>query len=188
MADDFALRLDGMDAAERAIFSVHRRAGGADMTELFDRIGLALETTTIERFDLGRDPDGKSWVPSQRVRKGAVGEHGPVKLKTGIISGRLRQSVTHRASASQVEVGTNVVYGRRFQLGFQGEETVKAHKRRVKQLFGRMLKEPMEVAVGSHKRTANQPARAFVGLSTEDREEIVALGEDWLAEIAEVEA
>lgn len=81
-------------------------------------------------------------------------------------------SVTHRASPTQVEVGTNVIYARRHQDGFHGTEQVAKHERVIQEAFGVRLLSPKEVTVGTFTRKANTPARPFLGMSPEAAAEI----------------
>lgn len=86
-------------------------ARAEDLTPAMDRIGAALVTSVIHRFESGMGPDGLPWKPSER----AVRERG----KTLVDSGRLMASITHVPGRDYVDVGTNVVYAAIHQLGGQ---------------------------------------------------------------------
>ena len=75
----------------------------------WDEVGQTLVSSTLYRFEEGRAPDGVPWLPSRRAR-----ETGGQTL---VDTARLRNSITHRASADGVEVGTNVVYAAIHQFG-----------------------------------------------------------------------
>jgi phage virion morphogenesis protein len=148
MSAAISITVRGDSLVEQRLAALAARAG--NLFPLFDRIGLMLESTTIERFDDERDPDGAPWKPSIRAR-----ETGG---KTLTDSARLKQSITYRAGSDQVEVGTNVRYAGIHQTG----GTIRGKSGPLK------FKLP--------------GGRAFLGLSSEDREEVIALTEDYIAE------
>lgn len=75
----------------------------SDMTELMDGIGRVLVTGGVERIiSSNTDPSGAAWQPSRRVQA-----HGG---KTLHLSGLLANSLTHRAAADHVVIGSNLVY------------------------------------------------------------------------------
>ena len=82
----------------------------------------------------------------------------------GVVTGRLRRSVTERTEASgdsvTSTVGTNLSYGRFWELGFQGVEQVRAHLRRM--VGGG------EAQVRAHSRNVNQAARPFLRPALDD--------------------
>ena len=76
---------------------------------MFDVIGQALVTSTVDRFERETGPDGRAWEPSQR----ALEEGGQTLTDKGL----LRGSITHVARRDGVDVGTNVPYGAIHQFG-----------------------------------------------------------------------
>jgi hypothetical protein len=87
-------------------------------------------------------------------------------------SGRLRRSINQRMEGVGTQtvsgyVGTNVVYGRRFEYGFSGNVTVKAHMRTITQAFGRSIS-PVQVSVGAYNMKANTPERSFLRSALSD--------------------
>lgn len=86
-----------------------RHMGGTD--ELTAAIGEQLVSSTIERFEDGKGPEGEAWKPSQR----AEGRGG----RTLLDKGRLRSSIVYEATPQRVVVGTNVVYAAIHQFGGQ---------------------------------------------------------------------
>jgi phage gpG-like protein len=81
-------------------------------------------------------------------------------------TGRLRRSInekfTENGTTFTSSVGTNVSYGRFWELGFHGIEEVKAHTRMMTMAWGRAVKEPREISVGAHQRELDQKARPFL--------------------------
>lgn len=80
-------------------------------------------------------------------------------------SGRLRGSITHdvRIEGDRVvaHIGTSVVYGRIWELGFKGPVTVKGHTRNIRQAFGKAIK-PTAVQVREHVRNLDVKPRPFI--------------------------
>lgn len=147
----FQVEID--DAAARAALARLVELG-ADLTPAMDEIGGMLETSTQMRFERGESPSGEPWPPSIR----AIAEHG----KTLIDSARLMQSITHQAARDRVRVGTNVIYAAVQQKGA------------VISSQGGYLK----FRIGDRwvqKRQVEIPARPFLGVSEDDRREIVAI-------------
>ena len=136
-----------------------------DLSPLMDRIGQALESSTVQRFEDEEAPDGSRWEPSLRAK-----ETGG---KTLTLSARLKQSITHRASATQVEIGTNVIYAG----VHQGGATIRGNPLLKFKLPGGLgFRSAAEVVI---------PARPFLGVSADDQDEIEALVEEYLLEGAE---
>lgn len=94
-------------------------------------------------------------------------------------TGRLMNSITRQATASEVRVGTNVVYAAVQHLGAKRGSfgtkmaTVKQHSRTMQVVFGRRLKTPKTVTVGTHQRRmalpwGDIPARPFMMVQDDD--------------------
>lgn len=158
MTQGVRIRVEG---AEAAIAALKRAAERADKPRgLYDAIGLSLVTSTQRRFEDEQGPDGQPWPPSIRARL----EGG----RTLFESGRLAQSITHQASDTGVEIGTNVLYGPIHQLG--GTIRPVSAERLVFRIGGRTIF-ATEVTI---------PARPFLGLDREDEKEIEATATEWL--------
>ena len=127
------VRDDAVPRIDRAV-----RALGPGAETVFDAIGTSLRTSTVKRFEEEKTPDGDPWPPSQRVLlKGG---------QTLTDTARLRNSITHVATAEQVEVGTNVVYAAIHQFGS-----------------------------GDLEKPKNIPERPFLGIDDDDRNTIERL-------------
>ncbi len=100
----------------------------------------------------------------------------PVKNRDGQPlrdTGRLMNSITRKATGSEVRVGTNVVYAAVHHFGAKRgsfgtkEVTVKPHTRLINQVFGRPLTKARKVNVRAHQRSmpmpwGDIPARPFM--------------------------
>jgi len=125
---------------------------GQNLEPLLDHIGASLVTSTQDRFEAERGPDGKKWKPwSTAYAKRRRARDGKAKILT--LDDYLSGSITHNASSDQVEVGSNMVYARIHQEGGQA---------------GRNL-------------AATIPARPFLGIDSDDEREIEASVQDYLA-------
>ena len=102
-------RVEFQDGAlKRQLQEIGRRA--EDLTPLMDMIGSHLAGSAQGRIGGSNTaPDGTPWPPSLRAR-----ETGG---RTLYDQGRLRDSITHRASAREVEIGSNLIYAAIHQFG-----------------------------------------------------------------------
>nr|WP_276608546.1 phage virion morphogenesis protein [Caulobacter sp. SLTY] len=139
---------------------------------LMRALGAYLRSSTRERFETQTAPDGSRWKPSIRAQLG-----GGVTL---VDHGILRDSFIDSAGEDFARVGTSDVRAGTFQFGRTKDEPVAAHSRTIRQAFGRPLASAVTVQVQAHTRNPNIVARPMVGVSIEDREEIVGLASDFL--------
>lgn len=81
---------------------------------------FAVEATAIKKLSIGQ--------PIRRSKSGRIVGLNPSVPPNPphVLTGRLRQSITHEVTASPTavvgRVGTNVVYARRLELGFVGTD------------------------------------------------------------------
>lgn len=112
--------------------------------------------------EFGADTEGKS-------KRDYLSGPRPSRLQP--VTGRLRSSVTHavteRENEIEVAVGTNVKYGKVWELGFQGTQQVRAHLRVVSKVFGETTKATVQ-SVSSHARKANIKPRPFLSPAIQD--------------------
>lgn len=165
-------------------------ARGANLYPALDAIGAAMVTSTQVRFERETGPDGQKWRPSKRAQK-----QGGQTLQD---SRRLFQSITHRATAGEVEIGTNVIYAAIHQFG--GTIQRAAYSKQVRHRTdakGNLLRTNLQgkglvFAKDAHKRALarwfevgahgiNMPARPFLGFDASDRQEALAIIADHLA-------
>lgn len=99
-----------------------RRLGRMNWTALHDEVGEYLEAEVAARFRSSQDPEGRPWPPLKKPRRQRAGRRTrrqPKRIKLLVQTGRLRGSVTHRATGTEVAVGTNLVYAARHNFGFE---------------------------------------------------------------------
>lgn len=108
-----------LPALQQHFDRLRERLGG-DLTPLMAAIGGVLESSTRERFESKRDPQGVSWEQlnpkTKEAKRTAKG-----RLRGGILvdRGDLRKSITWHATSQSVAVGTDRHYGRYHQEGTQ---------------------------------------------------------------------
>ena len=138
----------------KGIGEVERRLGalvqaGADLTPAMEDIGEHLLRTTRDRFVEEEDPEGSAWHPLSEATK-ARKKRNIDKILTR--DGYLRD-IVYRASRDSVEVGSPRIYAGTHQFGAE------------KGSFGTTER-------GSPIPFGEIPARPFLGLSDDDRDEI----------------
>ncbi len=147
------------------------RLSALDLRKVLTNIGSYMQSVTKRRFKESTDPEGRPWLPlsqatlSQRAggKKAYKKGGGLTKRAQGIFSnsrplvdrGHLRDSITYRVTGDGVEIGTNMVYGAIHQFGGMAG-------------WGRKVK---------------IPARPFLGVSPENRAEILRIINDHVEEV-----
>jgi len=145
-----------IDALNAALARVEGIAD-APLAELADGIGRLVQEQTRRRIeDEKTSPDGAPWPPNR--------EGTPILYRTGALS----RSVDYVASASGVTVGSGIVYAGVHQAG----ATIRPRNARA---LAFRLGDRLVFA-----KSVTIPARPWLGLSADNREEIVAATEDWL--------
>lgn len=98
-----------------------------------------------------------------------------------VVTGRLRRSIFSKVTQTATEVtgsvssSGDVKYAAIHEFGFDGDETVRAHTRTVKQAFGRTIA-PMKVEVQQHTRHMVMPERSFLRSSFVDLKQMLRDG------------
>lgn len=163
MAATLELRLRGDGAFEAVLGGLVR--GFDNLEPLMEIFGVYLESSTIERFDTETAPDGSAWQQSIRAK-----EEGGQTLTD---SSQLRSSIHAEPSSSSVRWGSNKINARMMNDG--GTIRAKGGGKLTFQLPG-----------GLGFRSVDQvtiPARPFLGINAEDEAELVALTEDFAADL-----
>jgi phage gpG-like protein len=136
-----------------------RRAIGQleDMTPIFTRVAEYMKGATEDRIQKGVSPTGAAWAPKsaatlERYRRLGYG----AKTRPLILKGALSSTVQRQASRDGAVIGSSLVYSRVMQEGAaKGAFGSDRHGRPIP--WGRI------------------PARAWLGISTEDEREIVEI-------------
>lgn len=109
-------------------------------------VGEAIRTSTLERFDRGKDPEGRPWKTSIRAQKDGG--------KTLVHHTQLRNSIHVDYSSRGVAVGTNLIYAATHQFGDRNR-TIRTKNGGVAHI---------EI-----------PARPYMGVTDEDMREITRI-------------
>ena len=135
------------------------RIADMDKAGINNAIAEGLRTSTIERFQAEKSPEGKKWKQSIRARE----EGGKTLTK----STALRSSIRSDSSADGLAIGTNDIRAATHQFG--DTRIIKAKRKKALRfrVNGRWVsKKEVKVTI---------PARPFLGVSEEDEEEIKEL-------------
>lgn len=157
-----SIRLEGDVSAllrrMRAYSEIDRRGLNAALAQ-------SIRESTLERFRQSRDPDGKRWKTSIR----AATTNG----RTLIDTSQLRNSIKAYSDEKGFAIGTNVKHAGTHQFGVSNR-TIRAKSRKGLrfQVGGKWVtKQQVKVSI---------PARPYLGLSSEDMEEIKATVEEFV--------
>ncbi|MDA0148852.1 phage virion morphogenesis protein [Vibrio sp. LaRot3] len=150
-----------------------RLADPANKRKLLRLIGAEVESQTHERFrETKRAPDGSKWQAwSSSYAKSRQGSQSLL-----MASGELDDSIQSFVKGNDaVHTGSPLAYARAIQDGFKGSVKIAAHNRRIEQAFGRALKFPVYQSIKAHTRKMNTPQRQYLGLSSENRKDLLTL-------------
>ena len=146
------VRIEIDDAQARAALDRLVKAG-ADLTPAMKEIGETLINSTRQRFFDHEAPDGTPWAPlTETTRRRKTRNVNKILTEEGT----LRGGIAYQAGADSVLVGSPDVRAGTHQFGA------------AEGAFGTM-------ANGAPIPWGDIPARPFLGLSDEDRSEIVAI-------------
>lgn len=136
----------------------------AKPSKLMKAIGASLESSTKRRFRSNVGPDGAPWKPSVRARlKGG---------RTLFEHGHLRDSITSDGDDEKAVVGTNLIYGPIHQFG--GVIRPKTASALTFNIPGVGWRRVAKVTI---------PARPYLGISNDDRDEIASQVERYIAKV-----
>ena len=78
----------------------------------------------------------------------------------------------NRITGNTITIGTNLVYARAHEQGFQGSVNVSAHDRRMKVVFGRYRGSILQ-HVSAHSRMMNIKPRPFLSTALHDSKKVI---------------
>lgn len=123
-----------------------------DLRGLHEELGEYMIAETRRRFREGIEPGGAKWPPlkgagTKRDARGRFiqGSGAKSRRKPLLKSGRLRNSITYKASTDGVAVGTNVVYAARHNFGFRRGRKVLTPRRQFLGVNERNLREMKDI-------------------------------------------
>ena len=130
---------------------------GAKRRDMMEGIGEVLISSTQQRFQEGKDPDGKEWKKSRRGGK------------TLMDTRRLERSIDSAATLDSVMVGSNAKYARIHQKG----GTIKPKNKK-------FLRFPGSDGKDVFVKEVTIPQRAYLGINDDDLEEVAAFVGEYL--------
>ena len=154
-----------------------------DMTPAMKAIAGQLETSTRNRFFTKQAPDGSTWARLSTATQRRRLKKGRRRNDKLVFSGRLARSITSDYDSRGAVVGTDVPYARTHQEGAaRGEFGSFSIVARTVRGRRRQIRRGAAVLAGTASRTQGRPipwgdipARPFLGLSADDREDIVEI-------------
>ncbi len=162
----------GLDELARIKRHIESLNGVHHQARLLNLIGAEVETQTRRRISEEKTaPDGSPWQAwSDAYAKSRTGGHSLLDS-----SGRLLDSISYQIQGNNVHVGSNALYAAMHQDGFDESVNIAAHTRLITQAFGRALKHPVYQTVKAHTRNMFMPLREFLGLSSDNEHDLLAL-------------
>jgi len=85
-----------------------------------------------------------------------------LRVRTNNLRSSINQSVITEEGKVTGIVGTNVVYAKFHEYGFNGEQNIKEHLRTIKMAFGKPLEKPKIVTIKAHQRKVSYPEHSFL--------------------------
>lgn len=128
-------------------------AAGSDLTPVYQDIGEYLVDATKRRFAAGEAPDGTPWAPLSPVTVARKGHNKPLIGE----SGRLGTEIHYLVLGDGVEVGSSLEYAGTQQLGAKAKSFT-----------------------GGKSPWGDIPARPFLGLSAEDKSNVLDILQEHL--------
>ena len=148
-----SVRLDG---DIRKLVKTLKNFENANFTAINKNIAVGLRNSTLDRFKKEQSPENKKW------EKRKYGNSRKKLLKN---TGILRDSIKSKANKKIATVGTNLEYASTHQFGIKNRRIKAKNSKLLKFKIGNRWVSAKEVKV-------NIPARPFLGISEEDKQEI----------------
>lgn len=140
-------------------------------------VGSAVADSTRMRFIEQKAPDGTPWKPLKALtisRRRKKGKDAKALLDTG----RLRNSITYLVGGDFVEVGTSVKYAPTHQFGARMGQYGRYYQLSRLKYGEKDFRRYAGMRKGHPIPWGNIPARPFLGLSEEDKQEVLSICAD----------
>lgn len=169
------MRVEINDAQIRQAFAALEHAL-TDMSLAMDEIGQTLVYSTKQRMQRGESPDGTPFAPRSPVTlaryEAEDKKPGPHPLW---LTRTMQSNIAHASGPDFVEVGSNAIQAAVMHFGSaQGEFGARMGRTRPSK------KRPKSQDYFFSIPWGNIPARPFLGISEEDRSNIVDIVTEWL--------
>lgn len=148
-------------------------AAVTDMSEPMRHIGDDWLVSTQDRVKAGLDPEGAPFAPRSQTTIVRYQKLGLTYGKPLYQSGEMISQIAFASGPDFVEIGSNAIQAAVMQFGAQQGQ------------FGAFIGKDVKGRDHFHSIPwGNIPARPFLGLSEEDRSDIVATVSEWLMKSA----
>ena len=160
---------------------------GQNLDAPMREIAEFLNERTRDHFDKEESPDGEAWAPLASSTIEARQKQGvPVNRILHGKSLHLRDTIFPFYSEDEAGVSSGPAtqkYAALHQFGADNMSIqIPQHNRRIESAFGKPLKFPVIQTVSARTATLNVPARPFIGIGSEDEDEILGILKDFLSE------
>lgn len=85
-----------------------------------------------------------------------------LNVRTGTLRRKINYRMRETPNSITGVVGVKLAYAAIHEYGFDGDESVRAHLRRITQAFGRPLASPVTAEVRAYTRHVHMPERSFL--------------------------
>lgn len=150
--------------------------GMDDLSGPMAEIGEVLVQSSKQRIDQGISPDGTPFAPRSQTTLAnyarapiVVPQGGPLKLR-----GDMQSNIFAQSGVDHVEVGSNAIQSGVMQFGAE------------QGAFGASIGKDSKGRDHFHSIPwGDIPARPFLGISEDDRTNVVAIVDEWIGKLAE---
>ena len=153
-----------LDAEIRRLSKTLKKLEDTNFKAINKNIAVGLRNSTLERFKKEQSPNNKKWVKRKYINS---------RKKLLKDTGTLRNSIKAKADNKMATLGTNLEYASTHQFG--------AKNRRIKAKNCKVLKFRIgNKCISAKEVVVNIPARPFLGISEEDKQDIKDILNDYV--------
>ncbi|MGL3256624.1 phage virion morphogenesis protein [Salmonella enterica] len=175
-----ALKVSGTEQFSQVADVINKLASKELKTELLHSLGAVAESQTRRRIISEKTaPSGERWPEWSDGY--ASTRHSGQSLLRG--EGDLLDSIQFVVERGRVVLGSPLSYAGVHQDGYSGTVRIGAHQRLITQAFGRALHYPVWQSVGAFSRRMEIPQREYLGVSADNRDELLAVINDFWSEV-----
>lgn len=157
------------------------RLGPAGLRTVFDAIGHYLERATDQRFVEQKDPAGKAWAPLSELTKARKPKNKERILQ---MEGHLQDSFIYQIAADGLAFGTNDKRAATHQFGAKMGSFGRYYQLSRLKYGEKDFRRYAGMRQGHPIPWGDIPAREMLGISDEDRTEILAIFEHHLGDFS----
>lgn len=173
---------------DRAVLDMLARQALPPGSDVMNRLGEYLQSSTEARFKTQTAPDGRKWEDFAPLKESYKRRKKYAKDKILTLRSYLRSGIHYQVTGdAEVQVGSNSKYAAIHQFGGAIEKPARQAIVRYRSEAGRVLfagkkhqgATERQVTIPAHQ--VNMPARPYLGISAADDAEIRAIILDWVS-------